>query len=51
MSMIIVNGMPVDSDTNDVWFCDKCEQWSFDDDDCNCGESDQDFDYRMAIRI
>jgi len=51
MSVVYINDLPVDSDVEDVWHCDDCGEWNFEDDDCSCGESDQDFDYRRAIHV
>jgi len=51
MSVVYIGDKQVDSDFEDVWYCDNCEEWNFDDDDCSCGESDQDWDYKQAIKI
>lgn len=51
MSIVYIGDLQVDTDVEDCYYCDKCEEWNFEDDNCSCNESDQDFDYRQAIRI
>lgn len=48
MSMVWIGDQHVDSDFNDVWFCDKCEEWNFDDDECACDQVDE---YARAIKL
>ena len=48
MSMVTIGDQHVDSDVEDVWYCDKCEEWNFEDDDCKCGEVDE---YAKAVTI